>query len=192
MGERCPTEQVWGIATANTAAFPLPPGGPAPKGNWMQYWLFRTYKMQVVLFTFQPLAQNGSSINEKQPLLFSNFFCPCFILPGDGGHAVMRLWHTTGVVVTFENFWLCSPDTWHHCPSSCILSSMTKPGWSGKGLQLEILVKSRKKNWKWSLLHQKHLGFLFQMRQLSRHSQLLLQLQCVIEEPLMMVPLYLY
>lgn len=71
-----------------------------------------------------------------------------------------------------------SPDSWHHCPSSSMLSSRTKPGWSGQGLQMEILAKARKKNRKWSLLHQKHFGFLFRTRQLSRHSQLLLRCVC--------------
>lgn len=188
MGERWPTEklQEWGTLTPNTAAFPLPPQGQTPRGNWTQHWPLRTFEMQIVLFTSLPLAQNiCSSINEKQPLLFSNF-CPCFILPGDGGHAFMSPWHSMGVVVTFENFWLGSPGSWHHCPSPCILSSRMKPGWSGNGYRWKCWSNQEKKL-NGSLLQHQHPGFLFQTSQLSQQSHLL-SLEYVVEQQLVILP----
>jgi len=67
-----------------------------------------------------------------------------------------------GVVVMFENFWLGSPGSWHHCPSSCILSSRMKPGWSGNGYRKKFWSNWEKKILKWSHLQHWCPGFLFE------------------------------
>lgn len=148
MGERYPTENfrfgtLWLLTLQPSLFFP----GDQPQRQLNTELACQdTQNVNTVLFTSWSWAQNiHSSFSEKQPLLFSNFFCLCFILPGDRDHALMSPWCTNDVVVTFENFWLCSPGSWCHCPSFCIFSTRTKPSWSGNSYRWKFWTNWERK-----------------------------------------------
>lgn len=161
------------------------PGDHLPKATRCSTALSGHLKCKHNFIYFLTLGSKHLQLNEKQPLLFSNFFCSCFILAGHRGHTLTRPWCTT---VTFEKFWLASRGSWCHCSLSCILSSRRKAGWLGNCYRWKFWSnRGEKKKLKWSLLEHWHPWFLFQMSQLSQHSQVL-PLEYITGEQLVMLP----